>query len=169
MDYKRQYQTLHNSNPKLYSGQLSDGQVGEITRLVAKHCPLDLLDYGSGKGYQYLRDRVHEAWGGLLPTCYDPGVHSLSRAPIEGRQFDGIICTDVLEHIDPEDIVDLITHAFSFLRPGKFAYFYICTRESKRLLPDGRGVHLTVQPAYKWEDHFAYYRTKGFEVVTQYG
>jgi hypothetical protein len=43
--------------------------------------PDRLLDYGSGKGYQYLARRYHERWGGLLPHCYDIGVQQLSPSP----------------------------------------------------------------------------------------
>lgn len=167
MNYAKQYQELHNSNIKLYSGQLNDMQVMEITTLVEKHNPVNLLDYGSGKGYQYLRDRVHEQWGGLLPYCYDPGVQPLSKRP-NYMVFGGVICTDVMEHIQEQDIDDVLRDIFGFLENDGFAYFYICTRASKRKLPDGRGVHLTVKPALWWDDKFKPY-VGNYHVVIDYG
>ena len=42
------------------------------------------------------------AWPGVAVTCYDPGYAPFAE-PCEGT-FDGVITTDVLEHIPEEDI-----------------------------------------------------------------
>ena len=83
---------------------------------------------------------------GILPTLYDPAVDEFSAKP-RGK-FDGVICTDVAEHV-PEDEVDVfLSDVFSHAR--KFVFITICTRPAKKLLPDGRNCHLTVKPATWW-------------------
>lgn len=129
------------------------------------------MDYGSGQGYQYLASRVHEAWGGLLPYCYDIGVRQLSERP-EG-QFDGIICSDVLEHIDGPDLEGVLADIFGFAaeRPNpeeSFVYFHISTVPSKRLLPDGRNSHLSVHPPSWWQEWLEPYRRPGLIIRTRF-
>ena len=125
-----------------------------------------LLDYGSGKGYQYLRDRIHDVWGGILPHCYDPGVRQLIKRP-EGL-FDGVICTDVMEHIDRRDVGLVLTDIFGFLRPGGFAYFNIYCGPSGKKFPDGTDVHLTVETPEWWEKQIGRFRTAGRIIKVDY-
>ena len=95
--YQDDYRKFHTAQPKKLSGKLKVEQINIIVGLVAglmseraTGFKPRLLDYGSGKGYQYLLARIHENWGGHLPICYDPGVIQLATRP-PGR-FDGIIC-----------------------------------------------------------------------------
>lgn len=81
--------------------------------------------------------------------------------------FDGVICTDVMEHIDRPDIDKTLNDIFSFLNHGKFAFFNICTRSSFKTLPDGRSVHLTVEPAEWWEEKLDRF-TRKWDVVATY-
>ncbi len=95
---------------KVFRGFSLLPHVEAIKRLIDEHGATTLLDYGSGKGRQYtsvveLGSRactVPEAWGVEAPACYDPAYSRHSALPA-GR-FDGVICTDVLEHCPEEDI-----------------------------------------------------------------
>lgn len=138
------------------SGKYGGGKVRgmqTVVDLVKRTKPRNLLDYGSGQGYQYLASRAHDVWGGLLPYCYDIGVRQLSERPV--GQFDGIICSDVLEHIEEADVDDVLADIFGFSawRPvpaQSFVYFHISTAPAKRSLPDGRNQHLTVHGPDWW-------------------
>lgn len=146
MDLIDQYRAMHEAGH--FAGHSLKQHIPEIAALVEKHEAKTLLDYGCGKGYQYA-EGVHDAWGGVMPTLYDPAVPWLAERP-EGR-FDGVICTDVLEHLDnPESVIRDI---FSFA--GKFAFFSVCTRPARKKLPDGRNCHLTVKPEDWWLDLIA--------------
>ncbi len=113
-----------------------------------------IVTHNCGKGMQYLSKRAHEAWGGILPVCYDVGVPLLSARP-QG-QFDGVVCTDVMEHIETADVPAVLEDLFSFVAthpsgPKAFAFFSICCKPAKhKTLPDGRNVHLTVKPPGWW-------------------
>lgn len=126
-----------------------------------------MLDYGSGKGYQYLKARVHEAWG-ILPTCFDLGVVQLQEPPPEGKKFDGVICTDVMEHIAEDDIDPLLSHLFGYVSKRGFAYFSICCRAARKEFPDGVNVHLTIKSPRWWNEKLFRYKRDGLEIRADY-
>jgi 2-polyprenyl-3-methyl-5-hydroxy-6-metoxy-1,4-benzoquinol methylase len=150
VDYAAEYRRLH-ANKKWFTGKSIMDYAGQITELVYATQAKTILDYGCGKGKQYSEFKVHERWGGILPYCYDVGVPKFSKRP-QG-QFDGVICTDVMEHIDQADVEAILADIYSFVRPQGFAFFNIACRPShgsKKKLSDGRDVHLTVKPPHWW-------------------
>jgi len=174
MDYAKTYGAMHNKNAKHFSGYSIKPYVSEIAALVFKHVPGNLLDYGSGKGYQYLALRVHEKWDGMLPVCYDPGVTQLRIKP-EGK-FDGIICTDVMEHIEEADVDGVLDDIFGFVKIDEicdefpsFVFLAIACRPAKRKrLPDGRDVHVTIKPPTWWDAKLAKYQRDGLTIRVVY-
>jgi hypothetical protein len=150
VDYGRAYGAMHDV-PKRFPGYSLEAYVRSIAQLVEAHAPDRLLDYGSGKGYQYLARRYHDAWGGLLPHCYDIGVQQLSAKP-EG-QFGGVICTDVLEHIEEPDLAGLIDELVGYAAAGGFVFLGISCRPTRKRLPKSEGggdVHRTIKPPSWW-------------------
>ena len=169
-NYAALYGELH-KNDKRFPGSSIRVYVDELAELVKETGAQRLLDYGSGKGYQYLVMRVHERWGGILPHCYDVGVRQLSKRP-EGV-FTGIICTDVMEHIAERDVDAILADIFSFSDRSKpsFVLFGISIRPSARegkKLPDGRPVHLTVRPPDWWERKLKPFKRDGLTLHTRY-
>ncbi len=140
-----QYKYMHAQG--LFPGYSMERHVDAIARMVKDSGAKTLLDYGCGKGLQYLEKDLHYAWGGMLPSLYDPGVPAFAEKP-SGR-FDGVICTDVLEHIPEGDLPYLIDDVISYA--DKWVFFSICTRKAKKTLPDGRNCHLTVKPKGWWQ------------------
>lgn len=170
-NYGKLYAQLHQDKPKYFSGKFNQDQVGEIVQLVKFADPDRILDYGSGKGYQYLNRRIHDQWGGMLPYCYDPGVIQISKRP-EGT-FAGIICTDVLEHIDPDDVETILADIFGFLHPAGrpvFAYFHISTRPAGKTFKDtNENIHLTVRPPKWWDAKLASFARADLAIRATYG
>ncbi len=171
MKYRDVYGSIHERYPKWFSGYSIKSCVDDIAELVESHGSKRLLDYGSGKGYQYLGPmRVHERWGGILPHCYDPGVKQLRKKP-DGL-FDGIICTDVMEHIEEDDVPGVLASIFGYAAPSAFVFFCIACRPAKRKrLPDGRDVHVTVKPPAWWGKRLEPFKRDGltFRVVYDEG
>ena len=186
MDYEKAYGQMHEAVPKDFSGYSIKGYVKDIAALVDSHGIIRpdawqedtrLLDYGSGKGYQYLGLRVHEQWGGILPVCYDPGVYQLRtkpdkpsrrRPPYEGK-FAGIICTDVMEHIEEADVDAVLADIFRFADDHGFVFFVIGIDPSyRKKLPDGRDVHVTVKPPTWWDAKLAKYQRDGLTIRVIY-
>jgi len=178
MDYEKAYGQMHEANDRSFSGYSIKRYVQEIAGLIRSHGVVNftksgieeatrLLDYGSGKGYQYLAKRVHEHWGGILPVCYDPGVVQLRTKPI--GKFNGIICTDVLEHIEEADVDAVLANIFRFADDHGFVFFVIGIDPSyRKKLPDGRDVHVTVKPPTWWDAKLAKYQRQGLTIRVIY-
>lgn len=116
-----------------------------VNTLIRKHRSTTLLDYGCGKGLQYLVDRVQDWWG-VTPTLFDPAVPKWAARPA-GR-FDGVICTDVLEHIPELELDATLDDIFGFAR--QWVFLTVCCRPARRLLPNGMNAHCTVMPEDWW-------------------
>lgn len=172
MDYATAYEHLHTIKGGKYFGGKVRG-VDYIKALVARCQPANLLDYGSGKGKQYSEQRVHDQWGGIEPTCYDLGVPELRRRPPE--KFDGVMSCDMLEHIEPADVDAVLADIFGFVnypRDGgkeSFVYLHIsCVPSKGKRLPDGRNVHLCVEPPEWWQARLERFHKPGLVIDARY-
>jgi hypothetical protein len=103
---------------------------GAITALARQHAARTILDYGSGKGLQYKPIRIEledgqtfdsmaAFWKVDRVTCYDPGYEPFSTLP--DGPFDGVVCTDVLDHCPEDDIPWIVDELFSFAEKFIFA------------------------------------------------
>lgn len=152
-DIIEQYKKLHKEkHPKGYingwfPGKSIKWHIDEIAELIKTYNPKSLLDFGCGQGMQYTDWKFHEQWGGLLPTLYDPAVERYENLP-DGK-FDGVISTDVMEHVPNEDLDLVLSQIFS--RANKFVFLSIALFETGDLLPDGRDVHVTVETPDWWK------------------
>jgi hypothetical protein len=104
-----------------------------------------VLDYGCGKGSL----ATHARRVSPLPfTNYDPAIPMYAAEPAPA---DLVVCTDVLEHIEPLCLQDVLQHLASLGLKG--FYFQIACRPAKRVLSDGRNAHLLVREPYFWLDN----------------
>lgn len=141
-----QYRKLHEQ--KKFPGNAVLRFVPEIADLVAEFGSKRLLDYGCGLGWQYTRERIHLAWNTEPPALYDPAVAEHS-ATLIGR-FDGVLCTDVLEHVPEDELQQVIGEIAGFA--GQWAFISVCCRPSKHIrLEDGQNVHITIRPFEWWQ------------------
>ena len=132
-------------------------QAMNVKRFVSEYNVKTLMDYGSGKGRQYeprpmtLADGssysgIPDFWGVDAVHCYDPGYEPFSQRPTE--RFEGVISTDVLEHVPEMDLPWLVDDIFSFA--STFVFANIANYPARKVLPDGSNAHCTVQPAAWW-------------------
>ena len=104
-----------------------------------------VLDYGCGKG-ALAKALNFPIWE------YDPAIPEKSATP---QPADLVICTDVLEHIEPE-YLDAVLE--DLRRVIKFsAFFAIHTGPSCKVLADGRNTHLIQQNMDWWKQKLSNY------------
>ena len=144
---------------KTFPGQSLFAHLGRIKRLIEATDSRTILDYGAGKGLQYrpqkimvggvhVADGVAEYWDVDEVRCYDPGYAPHSARP-EGT-FDGVICTDVLEHCPEEDVPWILEEIFAYA--GRFVYLNVACYPARKTLPNGENAHVTVRPAEWWRE-----------------
>lgn len=143
-DYRRLNEELHEKRPDY--GVYGRDHVEAIAGLAANLRTKDILDYGCGKGTLALH----------FPYTikqYDPAIAKYSELPTPA---DIVVCTDVLEHIEPQLIGNVLDHIKSLTK--KVFYTTVCTKPAKKMLPDGRNAHLIVESPKWWfsalEDRF---------------
>ena len=111
-----------------------------IRHMAGLYHAASFVDYGSG------RNRWVERMFPLAAVqSYDPAVPDLAEP---ARPADMLVCCDVLEHIEPE----LLPNVLADMRRCalRCAFVTIATRPAKKVLPDGRNAHLIVEPADWW-------------------
>lgn len=137
--YRRELQKIHQDDEDWGTGPR--GNIIKICKFIDSNNVHRLLDYGCGKG-ENLR------W--FLPTQvsvsnYDPAIPKWSADP---APEDYLLCTDVLEHIEPECIKDVMEHIVS--KFNKKALLAISLVKSRKLLSDGRNSHILIKPIEWW-------------------
>lgn len=165
-----QYQLLHTqgdlrsglSPENTFPGQSLPPQAPNIRRLIVETQARTLLDYGCGKGLQYHPYRIADPnvgefpdiksyWGLTDVRCYDPGYPPFSELP--SGPFDGVICTDVLEHCPEEDVPWIVGELFAFAT--RFVYANVACFPARKRLPSGGNAHCTVKTPRWWEELIA--------------
>lgn len=143
--YLDQYKILH-KHPHKFAGDQTPHHRKEIGELVRSTGAQTLLDFGCGKGWQYKSAKIHEDWGVEMPTLYDPAVPQYKALP--DGPFDGVICTDVLEHVPESAIQKTMTDILT--RSTKFAFLTISIVPALTILPNGLNAHCTVKHPKWW-------------------
>jgi len=132
--------------------------LARIKTMIARTGALTLLDYGCGKGQQYdprpikgddgsSYDDVIDFWDINSVHCYDPCYRPFSKLP-QGR-FDGVVCTDVLEHCPEQDVAWIIGELFGYAE--RFVYANVACYPARKQLPNGENAHCTIKPLEWWE------------------
>lgn len=136
-EYRDLNLTLHRDRPDY--GSHGHRHAEGIRNICLSWGITSLLDYGCGKGTLIEALRVPWARG------YDPCMPGLDGEP---QPADMVVCTDVLEHVEPDCVESVFDHLRSLSK--RLLFVGIATRPAAKTLPDGRNTHLTVQPAAWW-------------------
>jgi hypothetical protein len=144
---------------KTFPGASLPKEAARIKRLIKLTGAKTILDYGAGKGQQYLPLRladeeerieypdIRSYWGVDEIRCYDPGYQPFGTPP--SGKFDGVICTDVLEHCPEEDVPWILDELFALAE--KFVYANVACFPARKRLPSGGNAHCTIKPVRWWE------------------
>ncbi len=137
----------------------------EIKKVINKTNSASLLDFGCGKGFLYNNkfkviehefENLSYFWNIQDIFLYDPGVEKFSAYP--NQKYDGVICTDVIEHIPEGDVINFIDKLFSF--SNKFIFFVIATIPATKYFDDGKNIHLSLKSQSEWENIFKNFNKK---------
>lgn len=162
-EYASAYKKYHE---KRRDNSFERSDMSKLHGLVVGSKAKTILDYGSGKGLQYSKDKLHQRFGIEYKniTCYDIGVDEFSQLP-EG-QFDGVICMDVLEHIPEEFLEDNLKTIFS--KATKFVYCVIHCGLARKVLSNGENAHCTIKPPAWWKQTITSYNTNDVPLMISY-
>ena len=166
-----EYINLHeNGNKTIPADKMFNGisliyYIPDLMEVVLnKEKAKSILDYGCGKGKLYssteyntlnldkkgrrLKDSLPNLWQLDYYDLYDPGYKEYSKLP-KGK-YDGVICTDVIEHIDENDCDWILDEIFSYGR--KFIYLTIACYKALKTFDNGKNVHVNVQTPEYWKE-----------------
>ena len=121
-------------------------------RRVQKNQWRVFLDYGCGKGgtARWLNSLVKK----IEIDCYDPGNPQYKDTEFRSH-YDAVYTCDVLEHIEPSDIHNIIEHTQSL---SDVNLHIIDMTPAKKRLPDGRNAHILLQDKWQWIETFEQHR-----------
>ncbi len=153
LGYVAEQQRLH-ARPRGYGGK-GNAWAEAVYGLVRATGATSVLDYGCGQGslVKALRGKVD---GSVRLAEYDPAIKGKDGLP---SFADLVVCTDVIEHVEPERLDAVLAHLKLLARTAVFAV--IALRESNKTLSDGRNAHLIVAPAEWWTERL---KAAGFTV-----
>ena len=135
-EYRALNAQLHKDRPDY--GRLGHKWSQHIRHIAKQFNVVTVLDYGCGK------QTLSEAMPAYFVHNYDPAIPGLDEPP---PPSDLVVCTDVLEHIEPDCLDDVLN---DLREKTKVACFLVvnCIPASKTLA-DGRNAHL-IQQDYHW-------------------
>lgn len=116
-------------------GKYAQAVLGLATSLKTN----SILDYGCGKG-MLAKAIPFPIWE------YDPAIPGKEAQP---RPADLVVCSDVLEHIEPEKLLFVLDDLRRCTK--KAGFFVIHTGPSSKTLADGRNTHLIQEGRAWWE------------------
>lgn len=135
-EYRKLNQQLHETNPAY---GISGGKCVDMVMYLTKELRTqNVLDYGCGKG----------KLAKMLPFPikeYDPAIPGKDTDP---KPADIVICSDVLEHIEPDYVDSVIGDVARCTE--RIAYLVIHTGPAMKTLPDGRNTHLIQENRAWW-------------------
>ncbi|MBM3460741.1 MAG: DUF115 domain-containing protein [Armatimonadetes bacterium] len=145
--YKHLQKELHDGGDYGHAGQQFIPTIFHaVAQLAKRHGAVSVLDYGSASGNTMKKVREH-LW--LPPNvedrCYDPFVEQFAAEP---EPADFVICTDVLEHVEPQCIHAVLDHIQALTR--RIAFFSISLVLAKKTLSDGRNAHINLPGVEFW-------------------
>lgn len=115
----------------------------EVMHLAIELDAKTILDYGCGQGK--LRQQC------TLPIReYDPAIPGKDSLP---KPADLVVCSDVLEHVEPECLDAVLEHLEALTLKACYAVVHLTP--AKKTLPDGRNAHLIQQDDSWWEKKLA--------------
>jgi tetratricopeptide (TPR) repeat protein len=162
----KQYEIMHSESAgqgdTTFAGLTTFLRVAPFIRERFHHKGMNtLLDYGGGQGKQYALTELQNRKGETFPDMaaflgvqsaevYDAGRPG-TEISVSGS-YNAVICTDVLEHCDAQDLPWIIRELFALANKAVFAT--IATYPAVKHLPNGENAHCTLESSDWWSRLF---------------
>ena len=145
MLHDKELSIMLNDIPEHYgcSGQVYAGHVSLLAgQIVKKAGSVSVLDYGCG-----MRTLEHALppIGGMTVQNYDPCIEGLDERP---EPADLVVCTDVLEHVEPECLENVLNDLQRVTK--KLIFLAVSTRKAQKTYSDGQNAHKIVEDQEWW-------------------
>lgn len=127
-------------------GKAGASHADTVREWAARVGATSVLDYGCGGAT--LKKPLTQTSGLFVFDVqeYDPGIPGKTQMP---RPADLVVCTDVLEHVEPDKLDAVLKHLRVLALRG--AFFVIAPGpDKKHTLADGRNAHLIIKPPDWW-------------------
>lgn len=143
-EYRKEQEALH-AKGNYGTASLQFGKI--VSEIINQTNALTVLDYGCGSMQNLAKvlrpDHDIEYCG------YDPAVPEFSDKP---EPADLVTCIDVLEHIEPELLENVLNDLCRVSHKWFFATVH--TGPARKTLSDGRNAHLIQKSPIWWLEHF---------------
>lgn len=146
-EYAELQRAMHKESVYGVSGKMFVPTIFHLISQLAKRLGnVGVLDYGAANGHTMDAVRDHLLIpAGVTDRCYDPFVDSMSEDPTPA---DLVICTDVMEHVEPEFTKAVLDHIQSLTR--RIVFFSISLKKARKTLADGRNAHINLRDSEFW-------------------
>lgn len=141
-NYKKLNKELHLNNKEYGTSALN--YLPAIANFAMQLEANSIIDYGCGKGL--LKKEIGDK---IEVVEYDPAIEGKDKDP---KPCDMLVSVDVMEHIEPECVDDVVAHIAEKALKG--AFITICTVPAKKMLSDGRNAHICLESCGWWVDKF---------------
>ncbi len=150
----KQYSEIYTSGKRYGEGswRMADGIhviIDALVRFEGLDRKFTVLDFGCGRSplIETLDEKIQKTHPNHQISFfrYDPAILDFSICPVD--ECDMVINTDVLEHLD-ENEISLILEDIRGIAPR--AFFAISTRPASTQLPSGENAHATVKEGDWW-------------------
>lgn len=153
-EYRELNRKLHETRPTYGAGLATSGYYPIIENVADDYGIVSILDYGCGKG------KLKQTLTDYLVSEYDPCIEGKDDDP---DLCDMLVCLDVMEHIEPHLLDEVLAHIQS--KFSKVAFISVSLIPAQAVLADGRNAHLIQESAEWWADKFKQY----FEIKKHMG
>lgn len=140
--YRKLQQDMHR-NPNYGVASLAFAPI--VADVIRQSGARSISDYGAGKK-NLLKGLAEAGISGLDYRPYDPAFPEYG----DPRPADLVCCIDVLEHIEP-DLIDNVIDDLAAITT-KLGFFSIHMGPAGKVLADGRNAHLIQKPGSWWLD-----------------
>lgn len=149
-DYRLTLLNTHKKTDGSWGGGHSVDKLPKYEGTLKRLDVQTILDYGCANGKFKVYMNKHKPQYTIYE--YDPGIRGKDSNPLPA---DFIVCCDVMEHVEPEYLDNVLKHLRGLTLKG--GYFNISTKKAITILSDGTNAHKIVQDGEWWIEKFKEY------------